>query len=79
MVGRIYVRAPVSSNIITTTVTVNRMTPLDGLSCRTLSRPGQIRSRDTYLRAAAAPRKAYVPGVIHGASGTQNANIPDVG
>ena len=28
MVGRMYVRAPVSSNIMTTTVTVMRMTPL---------------------------------------------------
>lgn len=29
MVGRIYVRAPVSSNMITTTVTVIRITPLE--------------------------------------------------
>lgn len=54
MVGRMYVNAPVSSNMITTTVTVIRITPLS---------------------AAAAPRKAYVPGVIHGASGGQAANI----
>lgn len=29
MVGRIYVKAPVSSNMITTTVTVIRITPLE--------------------------------------------------
>ena len=55
MVGRMYVRAPVNSNMMTTTVTVMRMTPLS---------------------AAAAPRKAYVPGVIHGASGGHAAKIP---
>lgn len=32
-----------------------------------------------YLRAAAAPKNAYVPGVIHGTSGLQNAKIPDLG
>ena len=48
IVGRMYVRAPVSSNMITTTDTVMCMIP---------------------LRAAAAPRKAYVPGVMHGTSG----------
>jgi hypothetical protein len=32
------------------------------------------RSRKTHPRAAAAPRKAYVPGVMHGASGAQLAN-----
>lgn len=58
MVGRMYVNAPVSSNMMTTTVTVIRMTPLN---------------------AAAAPRKAYVPGVIQGKSGSQEVNIPDCG
>ena len=58
IVGKIYVRAPVSSNMITTTVTVIRMTP---------------------LRAAAAPKNAYVPGVIQGTSGLQNLKMPEVG
>ena len=30
----------------------------------------------TYLNAAAAPRNAYVPGVIQGTSGWQTAKIP---
>jgi len=50
MVGRMYVSAPVSSNMMTTTDTVMCMMP---------------------LRAAPAPRKAYVPGVMHGTSGAQ--------
>jgi hypothetical protein len=50
IVGRIYVNAPVSSNIITVTETAKCIMP---------------------LRAAPAPRKAYVPGVIHGTSGSQ--------
>jgi hypothetical protein len=50
MVGRMYVKAPVNSNMITTTDTVICMIP---------------------DRAAAAPKKAYVPGVIHGISGWQ--------
>lgn len=58
IVGRIYVSAPVNSNIMTTTVTVIRITP---------------------LKAAAAPRKAYVPGVIQGKSGSQEVKIPDCG
>ena len=48
IVGRMYVSAPVSSNIMTTTETVICMIP---------------------LRAAPAPRNAYVPGVMHGTSG----------
>ena len=47
MVGRIYVKAPVISNMMTTTDTVICMIPLS---------------------AAPAPRKAYVPGVMHGTS-----------
>ena len=58
IVGRIYVRAPVSSNMMTTTVTVIRMIP---------------------PRAAAAPRKAYVPGVMHGFSGSQAAKMAQCG
>lgn len=54
MVGRMYVSAPVSSNMMTTTVTVMRMMP---------------------PRAAAAPSRAYVPGVMHGFSGSQALNI----
>ena len=56
MVGNIYVKAPVNSNMITTTETVICMIP---------------------LRAAPAPRKAYVPGVIHGTSGSQAAKNRD--
>lgn len=72
MVGRMYVKAPVSSNMMTTTVTVILMTPLFaiqflGLVCEPL----------IYLRAAAAPRNAYVPGVMHGTSGWQTANMPE--
>ena len=75
MVGKMYVKAPVSSNMITTTVTVILITPL-----MRLGEDGyQSRNRFTDLSAAAAPRKAYVPGVIHGSSGTQDANIPDCG
>jgi hypothetical protein len=77
MVGRIYVSAPVSSNMITTTVTVIRMTPLD--VSELINVDVAVALRGTHLRAAAAPRKAYVPGVMHGASGTQTANIPDEG
>jgi len=33
----------------------------------------------THPNAAAAPRRAYVPGVMHGASGWHTANIPDWG
>lgn len=51
-------RAPVSSNMITTTDTVMCMIP---------------------LRAAAAPRKAYVPGVMHGTSGWQAAKKAEPG
>ena len=58
IVGRIYVRAPVSSNMITTTETVMCMMP---------------------LKAAPAPRNAYVPGVIHGISGSQAAKNLDCG
>lgn len=50
MVGRMYVKAPVNSNMMTTTETVMCMIP---------------------DKAAAAPKKAYVPGVIHGMSGWQ--------
>lgn len=50
MVGKMYSRAPVNSNMITTTETVICIMP---------------------LRAAPAPRKAYVPGVIQGTSGSQ--------
>jgi len=48
MVGRIYVSAPVNSNMMTTTETVMCMIPDN---------------------AAAAPKNAYVPGVMHGISG----------
>jgi len=50
MVGRMYVKAPVNSNMMTTTETVMCMIP---------------------DKAAAAPKKAYVPGVMHGISGWQ--------
>ena len=53
-----YVRAPVSSNMITTTETVMCIIP---------------------LKAAPAPRKAYVPGVIHVTSGSQAAKNRDWG
>jgi hypothetical protein len=33
----------------------------------------------TDLSAAAAPKNAYVPGVMHGTSGWQNAKMPDIG
>jgi len=33
----------------------------------------------TNLKAAAAPKKAYVPGVMHGTSGAQNLKMPDCG
>lgn len=52
IVGNMYVRAPVSSNMITTTDTVMCMIP---------------------LKAAAAPKNAYVPGVIQGPSGPHAA------
>ena len=58
MVGKIYVKAPVNSNMMTTTETVICMMP---------------------LRAAAAPKKAYVPGVIQGTSGSQLAKKADCG
>lgn len=40
-----------------------------------------IGSRDTrtHLSAAAAPKKAYVPGVMHGTSGWHTANMPALG
>jgi hypothetical protein len=68
-----YVNAPVNSNIITTTVTVILMTPLQ--QCE----KNQDNIHCTYLRAAAAPRKAYVPGVMQGTSGAQNLKIPECG
>ena len=75
IVGRMYVKAPVSSNIITTTDTVRRITPLSnvGVTCTWVTKG------KPYLNAAAAPKNAYVPGVIHGTSGWQTANIPDLG
>jgi hypothetical protein len=52
MVGRMYVNAPVSSNMITTIVTVNLVTPL-------LVRFVDTRAAGfSHPRAAAAPRKA---------------------
>jgi hypothetical protein len=52
MVGRIYVNAPVISNMITTTLILICMIP---------------------ARLLAAPRNAYVPGVMHGPSGSHAA------
>jgi hypothetical protein len=54
MVGRMYVNAPVSSNMITTTVTVNRMMPLYAHQRQNLNR----REAFPNLKAAAAPRNA---------------------
>lgn len=68
IVGKMYVRAPVSSNMMTTTVTVIRMIPLRSIQLLLLE------EQVTYDKAAAAPRKAYVPGVIQGLSGSQAAN-----
>lgn len=53
-----YVRAPVSSNMITVTEMVKCIMPLS---------------------AAPAPKKAYVPGVIHGTSGSQDAKKEESG
>jgi len=39
----------------------------------------RVISSDDYLSAAAAPRNAYVPGVMHGTSGAQNLKTPDCG
>jgi len=58
--------------MMTTTVTVSLVIPL-------LISSGPRSLQPTYPRAAAAPRKAYVPGVIQGASGAQAANIGAVG
>lgn len=58
MVGRMYVRAPVSSNIMTVTEMVRCMMP---------------------LRAAPAPKNAYVPGVMQGTSGSQEAKKAELG
>ncbi len=56
MVGRMYVKAPVSSNMMTTTVTVMRMTPLhEQRPCQTSDQEALAK---TYLREAAAPRNA---------------------
>jgi hypothetical protein len=58
IVGRIYVSAPVISNMMTTTEMLICMIPLS---------------------EAAAPRKAYVPGVIHGPSGSHALKKAEVG
>jgi len=71
IVGRIYVNAPVSSNMITTTVTVIRITPLHSLDVMIYA------CTETHLRAAAAPKNAYVPGVMQGTSGVQTAKKLD--
>lgn len=57
--------------MMTTTVTVNLVIPL-----RRYQRRNQqfINVTCAYPIAAAAPKNAYVPGVIHGASGAQAAN-----
>ena len=76
MVGKMYVNAPVSSNIMTTTDTVILMTPL---RTSVNQENGGGDESPTNLRAAAAPRKAYVPGMMQGTSGAQNLNTPDCG
>ena len=58
IVGRIYVNAPVSSNIMTTTETVMCIIPES---------------------AAAAPKNAYVPGVMHVTSGWHAEKKEEVG
>lgn len=58
IVGRMYVNAPVSSNMITLTEMVRCMIP---------------------LKAAAAPRNAYVPGVIQGTSGSHDEKKEESG
>ena len=58
IVGRIYVNAPVNSNMITVTEMVRCIIP---------------------LRAAAAPKKAYVPGVMQGTSGSHDSKKEESG
>lgn len=58
IVGKMYVKAPVSSNRMTTTDTVICIIPLN---------------------AAPAPRKAYVPGVMQGTSGSHAEKKAELG
>lgn len=58
MVGKMYVKAPVSSNMMTVTEIVRCIIPLS---------------------AAPAPRKAYVPGVMQGTSGSHEAKNAEFG
>lgn len=62
--------------MITTTVTVSRITPL---YFAVSTKYKQVVKEKAYLNAAAAPKRAYVPGVMHGTSGWHTENIPEVG
>jgi hypothetical protein len=59
---------------MTTTETVMRIIPLCDRQQLKVARDFIV-----HLSAAAAPRNAYVPGVIHGTSGWQTAKMPEVG